>query len=733
MTDAVSGNAPDPMIDVSIIINIHREISYLGRTFQSLAEAAIYAAGQGIRCEMIVVRDRSDPSTRGWTDRYDYSPYERHEIIDVENGSLGLSRNCGIARATGVYVLTADADDLVSYNYIVAMWMTAQAMRGKIIFFPEWYLGFGCNPHLYEMRSLREVTPFALFDYHPYVSRCFIAREHLAGLAYADLRLTAGFAYEDWHFNIEAVGRGFDLRVVPDTIVYYRQRLGSLLRLADGLSNGLTGQASFFDPPTFLRVTGKIPDEFRRRPAPSLTAPDMIRERFLSNATCWEMTLDAAEIDPGIDPAGIGSIHAFSNVGGSREMGMVYHALCRLVGNEIFDEVLLVPFLSRGGGEKYVMSVILDLFEQAPERRLLILSGEPFERHAWLDRLPPGALFIDLYALSQQLDDGQRQILSLRIIEAAAREARIHIKSCPYAIGFLKRFGRQIAHHSIIYYRFCDSYEAVRGGWVARGWEFDFLSEYGYLFERIVTDNDTIRHSDTRRLDALAGRYATLYNLVSVHPRRRKDGTPPTGRILWASRLDAQKRPELLTAIADGLARVRPNLKIDVYGSSVLDRFDTAVFTGHSNIAYCGDFEGFETLEVQDYDLFLYTSAFDGLPNVVLEAMAANLVVVAPDLGGMREALGDGRGVLLDPDLPDEGLVTAYVDAMIALYKNREWMDAIRRAARDYVAVVHGQCAFRENINAIMGRISTLAEGPSLPPRRELVRADSAEADRRTE
>ncbi len=50
----------------------------------------------------------------------------------------------------------------------------------------------------------------------------------------------------------------------------------------------------------------------------------------------------------------------------------------------------------------------------------------------------------------------------------------------------------------------------------------------------------------------------------------------------------------------------------------------------------------------------LTTEAF---PMVVIEAMISKLVVVASDVGGVREAIGDGRGLLV-PDISADKLYT---------------------------------------------------------------------------
>jgi glycosyltransferase involved in cell wall biosynthesis len=62
-------------------------------------------------------------------------------------------------------------------------------------------------------------------------------------------------------------------------------------------------------------------------------------------------------------------------------------------------------------------------------------------------------------------------------------------------------------------------------------------------------------------------------------------------------------------------------------------------------------------------DIFLLTSLFEGLPRVVLQAMAASVPVVATDTGGVAEVVAHGEtGLLVPPGKP-----AAAADAVVAL------------------------------------------------------------------
>ncbi len=80
-------------------------------------------------------------------------------------------------------------------------------------------------------------------------------------------------------------------------------------------------------------------------------------------------------------------------------------------------------------------------------------------------------------------------------------------------------------------------------------------------------------------------------------------------------------------------------------------------------------------------DVFVLSSAWEGMPLVVAEAMAMEMPVVATDVGGVSELLGDTSAVV--PAKNPEGLAAAMLDVMRMSEAQRQ---SIGRAARSRVS-----------------------------------------------
>ena len=105
---------------------------------------------------------------------------------------------------------------------------------------------------------------------------------------------------------------------------------------------------------------------------------------------------------------------------------------------------------------------------------------------------------------------------------------------------------------------------------------------------------------------------------------------------------------------------------------------------GQNKLQFCGIAD--ETGRFyQNADVLVLTSDREGTPNVVLEAMASGIPVVATRVGGLPALIRHGEtGYLVDPD--DEAALT---DAILDLVENRDKRVAFGQRARDFVKQNH--------------------------------------------
>jgi len=105
-------------------------------------------------------------------------------------------------------------------------------------------------------------------------------------------------------------------------------------------------------------------------------------------------------------------------------------------------------------------------------------------------------------------------------------------------------------------------------------------------------------------------------------------------QVFWAGRLDPQKRVDLVFEIA----RLMPDVDFRLWGETVSGNPHSWP-AKPSNILFEGKYASFAELPLQDADLWLYTSAWDGVPQILLEVAMAAIPVISTNVGGTKEAL----------------------------------------------------------------------------------------------
>jgi len=349
-----------------------------------------------------------------------------------------------------------------------------------------------------------------------------------------------------------------------------------------------------------------------------------------------------------------------------QDAGATYRRLSsRLRGH--YDTVLVVPWLKRGGadlGALHHARACHEVFGQ----RTLVIATEPSDS-PWAARLPDGVEFLEAGEELARLSAGNAEpetVLARLLIQL--RPQRVHFIGSHTGWRTLVRHGHALSSSADLYASlYCDdrNKDGYRDGPAVR-----YLSSAAGYLKGVITDNTV----SPREWIGTLGVDPALFHVV--HFPAPESASPTIQRLtrqrlLWASRMDVQKRPELLAKLVTAL----PDYHWDIYGSQVVPGHggDASNLGSFPNVTLHGPYDDFMQIIDPAHLAFVYTSAWDGLPNVLLEAAAAGLPVVAPHVGGISDLIP--ADLLIRPD--DD--VERFVQAIRSLSDEQAREECIRR------------------------------------------------------
>lgn len=325
-------------------------------------------------------------------------------------------------------------------------------------------------------------------------------------------------------------------------------------------------------------------------------------------------------------------------------VGSAYLDICRRLGSPWPSHVFLVPWLTTGGSDLTALNYVQTLYDQGWAERIVVIATENFDS-PWAERLPSGVTFLPFGRLYPGLDHESRKRLLVRLL-LQMRPQVIHNINSFLGYETFQTHGKALAQIShLLGHVFC--YDTTPEGRRV-GYPVEHVPRCFDVLSALISDNQTL-------LDELHDIYHLDRERLVAHYQPAKLKGLPTPRVatskgplkvLWAGRLDRQKRVDLLNSIAAECAD--DDFEFHAYGGRVLDAAGPEPHGPH--LVFHGPFDGFESLPTHEFDVFLYTSQWDGVPNVLQEAMAQGLVVVASSAGGVKELIKPGEtGHLIEP------------------------------------------------------------------------------------
>ena len=710
-------------IDLSVAITAHEEGLLAHKTMLSVMLGLKEVISQGYSAEIIIHIDNGDERTKKYFKRY--KNIKNFSIYENSFGDSGMSRNFAARKAKGKYVAFVDADDLYSANYFTEAIRMLECSKEEIVVHAEAILLFGVGREnilsIEQDSNSGNSDALQLIGANKWGSEIVGKRDTFIKCSYP--KKGNGYGYEDYTLNIKLLNMGVAHRVARKTVRFYRRTDNSVLALENS-KNMTIPYMEFFD---FEKI--------KEKPLSSYTGADEAVsigkiERVKSNKLYRRMRENVVLnyfITPLAHPivkkrikakTGIPKfvIEEWKNINRIEtqlyphdeilerllfyraedkiNIGAAYYNIAKQITKRP-DYVLIVPWIIRGGGDKVILNYVEALHKIHKDWRFVVIATETNVNSIWADKLPDCADFVEFGKYAKNLHFLEWDKLMTTIITQLGCK-RLHIINSMFGYRWAMKYKELIkANYKLNVTVFADEYIPGTNQRGIFGYDDPYLTSIIDATRMVTTDNrrmiDRMMSVDGfMEKEKFKVHYQPIVNVKMQPPKKRmvEDGKL---HILWAGRVVPVKMPELLVEIGKKLDP--KEFAIDVFGEAG-DGVSASIFNGVKTINYHGEFDGFDSLPIENSDVLLYISRSDGIPNIILEATMAGLPIIASNDGGVGEVIKDGEtGILVEDMLnPD-----AYVEK-IKNIKDINKLGEYVKNAQKLVKTRHNWSAFLDDV-----------------------------------
>lgn len=683
----------------SAVVNLHREGLWAHKALRSAIIACRrfeQTYGQGTT-QIVVVCDRPDSQTHEIALRLQKEDHGILMIVTVTNlGDLGLARNHGVLVASGEYVAFLDGDDVWgvdwpsrAYTEMEAIKAEHPEMANRLAAHPVLNVDFGAGAFWWTQPDQRskEFDPAMFWNTNCWSSGVCASRVVLLGYPYKPRM--EGLGFEDWEWNARTMADGVLHIAVPRAVVFIRKKHDGL-NVDSARKNQLVTHSDYFetDPANMPRHKAIAFDESRLKIDLDWLLPQ------------WKA---AHRVEPELWP----DVRVMRELPRyvakpRREVSVLVNLLTAKV-RYTPTHVIFAPHLMKGGADKRIMEYAKAVARKGGKP--LVLKTDRASDDTWKDATPEGVHVVDAHAAINAAGE-DATLLGLARLMMRWRPV-IHVINSRVGFHLLERFGQAIAdtiktnHTRISAPFYCSLYGSEEsrgrlGGAAFNGW---FFGAHKQIY-RVLSDNQ----AHLNELEEVHGWPRSSTQVVPTPipslpiealqelARLRKTDLPGL-RVLWASRIVKGKRLDRLVAVARHALENRIPLIFSVAGEPVDEASKRAYAEAKKlpNVKLSGrSFDGWRELAPHKHDVFMFTSESEGMPNVVLEAMAHGMRVISTDVGGVAEL--PGVSLVGDPDdprrwidsflQPPEAQVRAVLDGIkhVAMKQTVEAFDAALEA-----------------------------------------------------
>ena len=389
-----------------------------------------------------------------------------------------------------------------------------------------------------------------------------------------------------------------------------------------------------------------------------------LRER-LERGVLGEMVKKAAELEPLIAHSWREAFTVRLPPFHSDDLVKMVVGMYRLQEAVSFQQakaVVVIPHCRLSGATRVAGHLANALAEIYGAEELVVLRTDldVMEFPEWF---PPGCRHAGLPGVADKLPAVAREKLLVEFLRSLRPEAVFNVNSRLFWDA-LHSYGKALSASMALYaYFFCNDKNHL-GQW--NGYPLQKFYRYFDILSGVITDSHLLAEELRGRHlvpPDQAARIVTLETPVAVPPAAAVMPPARAGRrpqIFWSGRFDRQKRVDIVLALATRL----PEADFRLWGEPVLDR-GVDMSAKSPNVSLEGRYRDYSELPFESCDLYLYTSEWDGVPNILIEVAARGVPLVGSLTGGTGEILQEGLSWSV-ADIEDIGAYEAGVRAVLA-------------------------------------------------------------------
>ncbi len=706
--------------DLSIIITAHNEGILIHNTINSVRRA-ISKLENNFSYEILLNADNPSKETIEYIDSHKKTSLKQVSIFYNKFGDLGLSRNFLIDKARGEYIANIDADDLMSKNWLFYAIKALKDATELTVAHSELTIEFeGANSLIIKQGELNLSEDALLSVFANRWNSVIVApRKLLIEEPYAPN--SPGYGYEDWQLNCRLIAKGVHNILIPKTAIFVRRKKSdsewqrqvqsmSILKANPLLSfafirkldNPFSNAGNNIDNKT-LTVKNRIKKLVKKNPfiykaAKIIRYKKAIADSPFSIVPKWLQTEwnDLNKIDNRIFLSNktMSEITKYVSITEDHKIaGNIYKQIIDTLNFDQYDYLIFAPWLVKGGADKYTIDYANTISRLRPDKKVAVITTLQ-AKSLWRNRLDKEVGFIDFGNITKDTSIYVKNRILEHIVENSG-STHIHIINSELGYDFIKSHESYIkeSNKKVIITSFSQSID--KDGKLF-GYSHTHVP-YAYKLASLITsDNQAVINMWNIKYgfdkDKMVVHRQPIY-LSANEPNRQEQHSPL--RVLWAARIAPEKQPELISSVG---SLVNDFATIDVYGS--IDNSSKSLIKKlPENVKYRGNFDGLDSISLDQYDVYLYTSLYDGMPNTLLEAASAKLPIIASAIGGIPELIINYKTGLLVNDIKNP---KAYADAILSFKESPQLGERLGENAYTKIKEDFSPINYEKNINRML-------------------------------